>query len=129
MDDGKARGEPRVSHFLESKDEVRDVADSFSRILGPNPSFLSTRVSWTTTEPSTSHLNNQHLWPTIDTETCCSTAAVALWAMEAVPVAPTLELTIDTVLEGGVGPIICDNPPWSPERRDIRGQSNMNGRA
>ena len=64
-----------------------------------------------------------------DAETCCSTVAVALWAMEAVPVVPTLELTIDTVLEGGVGPIICNNPPWSPEGRDIRGQSNMNGRA
>lgn len=48
--------------------------------------------------------------------------------MEAVPVAPTLELTIDTVLEGGVGPIICNNPPWSPEGRDMRGQSDANGR-
>jgi len=58
-----------------------------------------------------------------------NTVAVALWAMEAVPVAPTLELTIDTALEGGVGPIICNNPPWSPEGRDIRGQSNINGPA
>ena len=58
--------------------------------------------------------------PRTDAETCCSTVAVALWAMEAVLVTPTLELTIDTVLEGGVGTIIYNNPPWSPEGRDIR---------
>jgi len=65
--------------------------------------------------------------PTIDVGTCYSTIAVALWAMEAVPIVPALELTIDTVLEGGVGPIICNNPAWSPEGREIKGQSN-NGR-
>jgi hypothetical protein len=47
--------------------------------------------------------------------------------MEAVPIAPTLELTIDTVLEGGVGPIVCNNPAWSPEGREIEGRSNENG--
>jgi len=49
-----------------------------------------------------------------------NTVAVALWAMEAVPIRPTLTLTIDTVLEGGVGPIIPDNPSWAPEGREIR---------
>jgi len=49
--------------------------------------------------------------------------------MEAVPIAPTLELTVDTVLEGGVGPIICNNPAWSPEGREIGGRSNENRRA
>ena len=66
---------------------------------------------------------------TTDTETYCSTVAVALWAMEAVPVTPTLELTIDAVLEGGVGHIIYNNPPWVPEGRDIRGQGKTNRRA
>lgn len=39
--------------------------------------------------------------------------------MEAVQISPTLKLTIDTVLEGGVGPVIPDNPTWSPEGREI----------
>ncbi|KAI0278189.1 glycoside hydrolase family 35 protein [Russula aff. rugulosa BPL654] len=47
-----------------------------------------------------------------------NTVAVALWAMEAIPLTPTLELTLDTVLEGGVGPIISNNPAWSPEGRE-----------
>jgi len=47
-----------------------------------------------------------------------NTVAVALWAMEAVSLTPTLELTLDTVLEGGVGPIIANNPAWSPEGRE-----------
>lgn len=38
--------------------------------------------------------------------------------MEAIPLTPTLELTLDTVLEGGVGPIIPNNPAWSPEGRE-----------
>jgi hypothetical protein len=38
--------------------------------------------------------------------------------MEAIPLSPTLELTLDTVLEGGVGPIISNNPAWSPEGRE-----------
>ena len=39
--------------------------------------------------------------------------------MEAVPIAPALALTVDAVLQGGVGPIISDNPSWSPEGREI----------
>jgi hypothetical protein len=35
--------------------------------------------------------------------------------MEATPITPTLALTVDTVLQGGVGPIISNNPPWSPK--------------
>ncbi|KAF7978651.1 hypothetical protein HWV62_45164 [Athelia sp. TMB] len=43
-----------------------------------------------------------------------STVAVALWAMELnVTVNPTLEVTVDAVLEGGVGGIIPDNPQWT----------------
>ena len=38
--------------------------------------------------------------------------------MEAVPLTPTLELTLDTVLEGGIGPIVSNNPAWSLEGRD-----------
>jgi len=48
-----------------------------------------------------------------------NTVAVALWAMEAVPITLTLELTIDTVLEGGIGPIVPDNPGWTAEGREI----------
>lgn len=48
-----------------------------------------------------------------------NTVAVALWAMEAAPITPTLELTVDTILQGGVGPIISDNPPWSPKGREV----------
>jgi hypothetical protein len=38
--------------------------------------------------------------------------------MEAIPLTPTLELTLDNVLEGGVGPIISNNPTWSPDGRE-----------
>ena len=48
-----------------------------------------------------------------------STVAVALWAMEAAPITPTLALTVDTILQGGVGPIIYNNPPWSPKGREV----------
>jgi len=44
-----------------------------------------------------------------------NTVAVALWAMESnVTVAPTLDITVDGILEGGVGGIISDNPKWAP---------------
>ncbi|KAG2354709.1 glycoside hydrolase family 35 protein [Suillus spraguei] len=46
-----------------------------------------------------------------------NTVAVALWAMEPQAVTPTLQLTIDSVYEGGVGGIETNNPPWSPEGR------------
>ncbi|KAI9452442.1 glycoside hydrolase family 35 protein [Russula earlei] len=52
-----------------------------------------------------------------------NTVAVALWAMAAVPIAPTLELTLDTVLEGGVGPIVPNNPAWTPDGREISERS------
>ncbi|KAH9013372.1 glycoside hydrolase family 35 protein [Lactarius hengduanensis] len=50
-----------------------------------------------------------------------NTVAIALWAMEAVPITPTLSLTVDTILQGGVGPIISNNPLWSPKGRGLRG--------
>ncbi|KAF7978647.1 hypothetical protein HWV62_45156 [Athelia sp. TMB] len=44
-----------------------------------------------------------------------NTVAVALWAMEAnVTIAPTLALTVDGVVEGGVGGVKSDNPKWAP---------------
>ncbi|KAH9831459.1 glycoside hydrolase superfamily [Rhodofomes roseus] len=43
-----------------------------------------------------------------------NTVAVALWALEDEPVAPTLDLVVDDVIEGGVGPIAVNNPAWSP---------------
>ncbi|KAH8977974.1 glycoside hydrolase family 35 protein, partial [Lactarius hatsudake] len=46
-----------------------------------------------------------------------NTIAIALWAMEAVPITPTLSLTVDTILQGGVGPIISNSPLWSPKGR------------
>ena len=43
-----------------------------------------------------------------------STVAVALWVLQDVEVHPTLELEVDNVVEGGVGPIAVNNPGWSP---------------
>ncbi|KAH9915075.1 glycoside hydrolase superfamily [Fomitopsis serialis] len=43
-----------------------------------------------------------------------NTIAVALWALEDEAVAPTLDLVVDDVIEGGVGPIAVNNPSWSP---------------
>jgi len=48
-----------------------------------------------------------------------NTVAIALWAMEAAPITPTLALTVDAILQGGVGPIISNNPPWSPRGREV----------
>ena len=45
---------------------------------------------------------------------CFSTVAVALWALQDAPVSPTLALVLDGAVEGGVGPIAINNPPWSP---------------
>ena len=55
----------------------------------------------------------------VDIDLRCSTVAVALWAMEAAPITPTLTLTVDAVLQGGVGPIISNNPPWVPRGREV----------
>ncbi|KAI0033132.1 glycoside hydrolase family 35 protein [Vararia minispora EC-137] len=41
-----------------------------------------------------------------------NTVAVALWAMEPVKIAPTLNLTIDTILQGGPGAVSTNNPTW-----------------
>ena len=43
-----------------------------------------------------------------------STVAVALWVLQDAEVHPTLELELDSVVEGGVGPIATNNPGWSP---------------
>ena len=43
-----------------------------------------------------------------------STVAVALWALEDVPVSPGLKLVVDAVLDGGVGPVTTNNPSWKP---------------
>ncbi|KAI6139306.1 glycoside hydrolase family 35 protein [Pisolithus tinctorius] len=42
-----------------------------------------------------------------------NTVAVALWAMESIPISPTLKLTAKAVYEGGVGKIHTNNPAWS----------------
>ena len=44
----------------------------------------------------------------------CSTVAVSLWALNDTAVSPTLELVVDEVLDGGVGPISVNNPEWEP---------------
>ncbi|PIL34820.1 hypothetical protein GSI_02607 [Ganoderma sinense ZZ0214-1] len=41
-----------------------------------------------------------------------NTVAVALWALDNTAVSPSLELAIDAVLDGGVGPIATNNPVW-----------------
>ena len=43
-----------------------------------------------------------------------STVAVALWALEDTAVSPSLDLVLDGVLDGGVGPVATNNPKWSP---------------
>lgn len=43
-----------------------------------------------------------------------STVAVALWALNNTAVAPSLELVIDSVLDGGVGRVATNNPGWAP---------------
>ena len=43
-----------------------------------------------------------------------STVAVALWSLTDAPVSPTLELVLDDALQGGVGPVVVNNPGWSP---------------
>ena len=45
---------------------------------------------------------------------CDSTVAVALWALQDLEVHPTLELALDSVVEGGVGLFLTNNPGWSP---------------
>jgi len=47
-----------------------------------------------------------------------NTVAVALWVMTPnVTIAPDLELTLDSVYEGGVGNVQVNNPVWSPTGR------------
>ncbi|KAM5541250.1 hypothetical protein V8D89_005179 [Ganoderma adspersum] len=43
-----------------------------------------------------------------------NTVAVALWALDNTAVSPSLELVIDGVLDGGVGPVSTNNPVWEP---------------
>ncbi|KAK7688664.1 hypothetical protein QCA50_008202 [Cerrena zonata] len=43
-----------------------------------------------------------------------NTIAVALWALEEVAVSPSLELVIDNILDGGIGPVAVNNPTWAP---------------
>ncbi|CDO72277.1 Glycoside Hydrolase Family 35 protein [Trametes cinnabarina] len=43
-----------------------------------------------------------------------NTVAVALWALNNTAVSPSLDLVVDNVLDGGVGPITTNNPKWSP---------------
>ncbi|KAF8879099.1 glycoside hydrolase family 35 protein [Gymnopilus junonius] len=43
-----------------------------------------------------------------------NTVAVALWAMTPnVTISPNLELTLDSVYDGGIGNVVTNNPPWS----------------
>ncbi|KAJ2913369.1 hypothetical protein MD484_g7048, partial [Candolleomyces efflorescens] len=47
-----------------------------------------------------------------------STVAVALWAMRAnVTISPQLQLKLDGVYDGGVGNVVVNNPPYSPNGR------------
>jgi len=47
-----------------------------------------------------------------------NTVAVALWAMTPnVPITPNLQLTLDSVYEGGVGNVQVNNPVWSSQGR------------
>ncbi|KAF4577239.1 hypothetical protein EYR36_005226 [Pleurotus pulmonarius] len=47
-----------------------------------------------------------------------NTVAVALWAMESdIPITPDLHLTLDGIVEGGVGGVKVNNPAWSPVGR------------
>ncbi|KAH6908431.1 glycoside hydrolase family 35 protein [Coprinopsis sp. MPI-PUGE-AT-0042] len=47
-----------------------------------------------------------------------NTIAVALWSLTPnVTVSPTLKLKLDTVLDGGVGNVVVNNPKWSAEGR------------
>ncbi|KAM5536286.1 hypothetical protein V8D89_010063 [Ganoderma adspersum] len=43
-----------------------------------------------------------------------NTVAVALLALDNTAVSPSLELVIDGVLDGGVGPVSTNNPVWEP---------------
>ena len=43
-----------------------------------------------------------------------STVVVALWALNNTAVSPSLELVVDDVLDGGVGPIATNTPAWEP---------------
>ncbi|KAM5541241.1 hypothetical protein V8D89_005170 [Ganoderma adspersum] len=43
-----------------------------------------------------------------------NTVAVSLWALNNTVVSPTLELVVDEVLDGGVGPSSTNNPKWEP---------------
>ncbi|TBU36471.1 glycoside hydrolase superfamily [Dichomitus squalens] len=38
--------------------------------------------------------------------------AIALWALNDTAVSPTLQLAVDAIIEGGVGPIASKNPVW-----------------
>ena len=45
--------------------------------------------------------------------------AVALWGLESdVPISPDLQLTLDSVYDGGVDNVMTDNPGWSSVGRD-----------
>ncbi|THH16529.1 hypothetical protein EW146_g4124 [Bondarzewia mesenterica] len=46
-----------------------------------------------------------------------NTIAVAVWVMESVAIFPRLNVTVDSVLDGGIGGVVSDNPPWSPMGR------------
>jgi hypothetical protein len=46
-----------------------------------------------------------------------STLAVALWNMADDEITPSLQLTLDGSLDGGVAGIKTNNPPWSAEGR------------
>lgn len=86
-------------------------------LIALRPNSLSTKGSSTTTAPSTYLLFVATHVPPLILFLLLSTVAVALWAMESVAVSPQLNITIDTVLEGGVGGVVANNPAWSSEGR------------
>ena len=86
-------------------------SDPCDLALSPNSQCI--KASSTTKAKSTCQLCPREL--NSNQPSCrSSTVAVALWVMEPnVTVTPTLEVTVDAVLEGGVGGIIPDNPEWT----------------
>uniref|UniRef100_A0A8H7XXB1 beta-galactosidase n=1 Tax=Psilocybe cubensis TaxID=181762 RepID=A0A8H7XXB1_PSICU len=43
-----------------------------------------------------------------------NTVAVALWSLTNQPISPELELHLDSVVKGGVGNVVTNNPVWNP---------------
>lgn len=92
--------------------EGADGVCSASRTSGRRRSSPSRRAS---SIPRAKSASPPHTLSDTDDGDCGgSTVAVALWALENAPVAPTLALALDGAVEGGVGRVRVDNPVWAP---------------